>query len=164
MMFAAAPDQRFLIGYALTIALVILPAFPLGPLFATPPLPLAGLWLAQGLALREAHWRGLVALALIGLLNDQIAGYPLGLMPFVFLIAYFASALLANVTRSVNLFSEWAAFCGVVAAACASGFVLLAILGQAPGLPPIALAGASTALLYPLIRGFYVDRSLTRAA
>ncbi|HRE45411.1 MAG TPA: hypothetical protein PKY87_15760, partial [Terricaulis sp.] len=55
-----APNQRVLraFGLVLAIASVILPALPLGPLFAQPPLPLAVLWAAYGWAAEdEAGWR-----------------------------------------------------------------------------------------------------------
>ena len=51
-------------GFALAVASVILPALPLGPLFAQPPMPLAALWAAYGWAAEdESGWRAPVTLA-----------------------------------------------------------------------------------------------------
>ena len=61
---------------------MILPALPLGPVFAQPPLPLAVLWAAYGWAAEDNGWRAPVALAMLGLLHDQLAGGPLTVCSF----------------------------------------------------------------------------------
>ena len=75
-------------GLALAVASVILPALPMGPLLAQPPLPFAVLWAAYGWAAEdESGWRAPIALALLGLLHDQLAGGPYGLFMLIYLAA-----------------------------------------------------------------------------
>ena len=64
-MIVRAPSRTMLRawGFALAVASVILPALPLGGLFAQPPIPLAVLWAAYGWAAEdESSWRAPVIL------------------------------------------------------------------------------------------------------
>jgi hypothetical protein len=55
MALFARPSKETLraLGFTLAVLSVILPALPLGPLFAQPPMPLAVLWAAYGWAAED---------------------------------------------------------------------------------------------------------------
>ena len=86
-----APNRGALRAWGLAIALasVVLPSLLRGPIFSQPPFPLAVLWAAYGWAAEdEGDWRAPVALALMGLLHDQLSGGPLGPFAFIYLATY----------------------------------------------------------------------------
>ena len=148
-------------GLFLAIASVILPALPLGLLFSQPPLPLAVLWAAYGWAAEdESPWRAPTALLLLGLLHDQLAGGPFGLMTAIYLSAYLMGRVIAVVMSAPNLLSLWGGFI-----ATALGTVLVAAflapwaLGQNEKVWSYAEAAAITAILFPLVRPLYMSGS-----
>lgn len=145
-------------GFALAVASVIAPALPLGPLFAQPPFPLAVLWAAYGWAAEdESGWRAPIALALLGLVHDQLAGGPFGLFPALYLSAYLIGRVAAVVMSAPNLLSLWGGF--VVTAGLT---VLIAAviapwaLGPNVSVWPYAQTAIITALLFPLVRPLYM--------
>src|SRR5262245_13426280 len=86
-------------GVVLAVASVILPA--VWPWLRQPPAPLAVLWAAFGWAAEEEgeargdHWlqqlgalRAPIALALLGLLQDQLNDNPLGMMAAIYLLTF----------------------------------------------------------------------------
>jgi len=114
------------LGLALAVICAIAPALPLGPLFAQPPLPMAGLWVAFGYATERENkpraWLDPLILALLGWLQDVFAGGPFGLHALLFVGAY----VLAGMIRRGGMSGSeplrvWAAF----AATCV-GVLLLA--------------------------------------
>jgi hypothetical protein len=153
-----APSRRALRawGLALAVASVILPALPLGPLFAQPPLPLAVLWAAYGWAAEdESGWRAPLALTLLGLLHDQLAGGPYGLFVLVYLSAYLIGRIAAVAMSAPNLVSLWGGF--VVTALLS----ILIVVGVERLIVPIAVvpyaeAALITAILFPLVRPLYM--------
>lgn len=156
-----APSGRALRawGFALAVASVILPALPLGPLFAQPPLPLAVLWAAYGWAAEdESGWRAPLTLLLLGLLHDQLAGGPYGLFVLIYLSAYLIGRVAAVAMSAPNLVSLW------------GGFIVTALLtvaivaGVERILVPIAVvpyaeAAIITAIIFPLVRPLYMSGS-----
>ena len=144
-------------GLALAVASVILPALPMGPLLAQPPLPFAVLWAAYGWAAEdESGWRAPIALALLGLLHDQLAGGPYGLFMLIYLAAYLIGRVAAVAMSAPNLVSLWGGF--IVTAA----LTVVIVMGVARLLAPIAVApyveGALiTAILFPLVRPLYMS-------
>lgn len=159
MMVLRAPSRRLLRawGLALAIASVILPALPMGPLFAQPPLPLAVLWAAYGWAAEdESGWRAPIALALLGLLHDQLAGGPYGLFMMIYLAAYLIGRIAAVVMSAPNLVSLWGGFIATAA------LTILIVMGVARLLTPIAVepyieAALITAILFPIVRPLYMS-------
>ena len=156
-----------IIGLVLAVVSVILPAFPLGPLAAHPWTPMAALWAAYGWA-SEAEdmeklqaWRGVRApatLALLGLLQDWIAGGPIGLYIILYLAAYLIGRLAASAMRSPNIISLWAGFIAMCLGLCGvAAFVAPWALGGYAGLTPFAQACAVTAALFPFVRPLYMD-------
>jgi hypothetical protein len=153
-----APSRRALRawGLALAVASVILPALPLGPLFAQPPLPLAVLWAAYGWAAEdESGWRAPLALTLLGLLHDQLAGGPYGLFVLVYLSAYLIGRIAAVAMSAPNLVSLWGGF--IVTALLS----ILIVVGVERLIVPIAVvpyaeAALITAILFPLVRPLYM--------
>ncbi|MBL8543593.1 MAG: hypothetical protein JNJ63_07255 [Hyphomonadaceae bacterium] len=157
--FSAAPSRRTLRlwGLVLAVASVILPALPLGPLFAQPPMPLAVLWAAYGWAAEdESGWRAPVALALLGLLHDQLAGGPYGLFVLIYLSAYLIGRVAAVLMSAPNLLSLWGGF---IATALLT--VVIVTIVERVLLPiavgPYAEAAAITALLFPFVRPLYMS-------
>lgn len=146
-------------GAILAVASVILPALPLGPLFAQPPLPLAALWAAYGWAAEdETGVRAPIALFLIGLLHDQMAGGPYGLFVAIYLLAYVVGRGVAAVMSAPNILSLWGGF--IVTAGVTVGVAhLLArwALGANVNVWPYTQAAAFTALLFPLVRPLYMS-------
>lgn len=160
-LFSRAPSRTTLRtwGAVLAVASVILPALPLGPLFAQPPLPLAALWAAYGWAAEdETSWRAPIALALIGLLHDQMAGGPYGLFAALYLLAYVFGRGVAVVMSAPNLISLWGGFIVTAALTVAVAHVLARwALGPNINVWPYAQAAAFTALLFPIVRPLYMS-------
>lgn len=155
---ARAPSRKSLRGWGigLAIASVVLPSLPLGPLFAQPPIPLAVLWAAYGWAAEdESGWRAPIALALLGLLHDQLAGGPYGLFALIYLAAYLLGRGAAVLMSAPNLVSLWGGFIVttmftvVIVVAVERLFVPIAVT-------PYMEAAAITALLFPLVRPLYM--------
>lgn len=154
-----APSRRTLRawGFVLAIASVILPALPLGPLFAQPPLPLAVLWAAYGWAAEdESGWRAPLTLTLLGLLHDQLAGGPYGLFVLVYLSAFLIGRIAAVAMSAPNLVSIWGGF--IVTALLS----ILIVVGVEQLILPIAVVPYAetaiiTAILFPLVRPLYMS-------
>lgn len=156
-----APSKRTLRtwGVIFAIASVILPALPMGPLFAQPPLPLAVLWAAYGWAAEdESGWRAPVTLALLGLLHDQLAGGPYGVFPVLYLAAYLVGRGAAVIMSAPNLISLWGGFIftTLVTVAIAALIAPLAI-GENVSVMPYAEAATITAILFPIVRPLYMS-------
>lgn len=153
-----APSRRALRGwgFALAVLSVILPALPLGPLFAQPPLPLAVLWAAYGWAAEdESGWRAPLTLALLGLLHDQLAGGPYGLFVLIYLSAYLIGRIAAVAMSAPNLVSLWGGFIFTAL------LTILIVVGVERLLAPIAVvpyaeAALITAIFFPLVRPLYM--------
>ena len=135
---------------------MILPALPLGALFAQPPLPMAVLWAAYGWAAEDESGFGApLTLAVLGLLHDQLAGGPYGLFTFLYLAVYLIGRVLAVVMSAPNLVSLWGGFIAtmllsiVVVVLIARVFAPIAII-------PYAEAALITAILFPLVRPLYM--------
>jgi hypothetical protein len=148
-------------GFAFAVLSVILPALPLGPVFAQPPLPLAVLWAAYGWAAEdESGWRAPITLALLGLLHDQLAGGPYGLFVVLYLSAYLVGRVAAVAMSAPNLVSLWGGF--IVTALITIGiayFVAPLGLGRNVSVAPYAEAAIITAILFPLVRPLYMSAS-----
>lgn len=155
------------IGLVLAVASVIVPVFPLGPLAAHPWMPMAVLWAAYGWAseveetervnaLRGA--RAPALLAALGLLQDQLAGGPMGLYMILYLAAYLIGWLVARTINGPNVWSLWAGFVAMCAGLCGVAALIGPwALGGAFQLAPFAQACAVTAALFPLVRSLYMD-------
>jgi cell shape-determining protein MreD len=130
-------------------------------------MPMAVLWAAYGWAFeaddmeRVDPMRGVRApatLAVLGLLQDQLAGGPLGFYLLVNLFAYLIGHIMARLINAPNVLSLWAGFAATCAAL--SGVVALlapwALRGEAM-IWPFALGCAVTAALFPLVRPLYLD-------
>lgn len=156
-----------IIGLALAVISVILPAFPLGPIAAHPWTPMAALWAAYGWAAEADDmeklqaWRGVRApatLAVLGFLQDWIAGGPIGLYMILYLSAYLIGRVAASAMRSPHLLSLWAGFVATCVGLCGvAAFVAPWALGGYAGLTPFAQACGVTALLFPFVRPLYMD-------
>jgi len=154
-----APGRRVLRawGFALAVASVVLPALPMGPLFAMPPMPLAVLWAAYGWAAEdESGWRAPVTLALLGLLHDQLAGGPYGLFMLLYLAAYLIGRVAAGAMSAPNLVSLWGGFI------VTTGLTIVIVLLIAAVITPIAVipyaeAALITAILFPIVRPLYMS-------
>jgi hypothetical protein len=145
------------LGLALAVASVVLPALPLGPLFAQPPMPLAALWAAYGWAAEDESGFGApITLAGLGLLHDQMAGGPYGLFAAIYLFAYLVGRIAAVVMSAPNLVSLWGGF--IVTALLT---VLLVMMIERVFMPiaviPYAEAALITAILFPLVRPLYMS-------
>jgi hypothetical protein len=145
-------------GLALAIASVILPALPLGPLFAQPPFPLAVLWAAYGWAAEdETGWRAPLTLGLLGLLHDQMAGGPYGLFVALYLSAYLMGRIVAVAMSAPNLVSLWGGFIVTALLTIIIAWVLAPIgLGRQVSVGPYAEAAIITAIIFPLVRPLYM--------
>lgn len=153
------------LGFALALLSVIVPALPLGPLAASPPLPLAVLWLAYGWA-REggSTWRRPAALFLLGLLQDQLSGGPIGLWAALYVFSFLAGGVFANATRSFSAITDWIGFAGAAAAAGAVGLALAGMILGGAAVTPLIWALGVTVALFPLVRGVYLDRNAMTGA
>src|SRR5690606_21763774 len=145
-------------GLVLAVASVILPALPLGPLFAQPPMPLAVLWAAYGWAAEdESGWRAPVTLALLGLLHDQLAGVPYGLFVALYLSAYLIGRTAAVIMSAPNLISLWGGFVvTAVLTVVIAAFLAPLARGRNVSVTRYAEAALITAALLPLVRPFYM--------
>lgn len=154
------PSRRVLRawGFALAVASVILPALPLGPLFAQPPLPLGVLWAAYGWAAEdESGWRAPLLLAMLGLLHDQLAGGPYGLFPVLYLSAYLVGRGAAVIMSAPNLISLWGGFIFTTLVTVAlSALIAPFALGANVSVIPYAEAATITAILFPIVRPLYM--------
>jgi hypothetical protein len=146
-------------GLALAIASVILPALPLGPIFAQPPMPLAVLWAAYGWAAEdESGWRAPIALAVLGLLHDQLAGGPYGLFVAIYLSAYLIGRFAAVLMSAPNLVSLWGGFIVTTLITIAVAYFLARLgLGRNVSVQPYAEAAIITAIIFPLVRPLYMS-------
>jgi hypothetical protein len=160
-MIGRAPSRRVLRawGFAIAVASVILPALPMGPLFAQPPLPLAMLWAAYGWAAEdESGWRAPLTLTVLGLLHDQLAGGPYGLFPVLYLAAYLIGRGAAVIMSAPNLVSLWGGF--IVTTVITVGIAALVAplaLGDNVSILPYAEAATITAILFPIVRPLYMS-------
>ncbi len=145
-------------GLALALASVVAPALPLGPLFAQPPLPLAALWAAYGWAAEdETGWRAPIALALLGLLHDQLAGGPYGVFVLIYLSAYLAGRVAAVLMSAPNIVSLWGGFVATTLATVAvAAFIAPMAFGRNVSVALYAQAAAITAVLFPFVRPLYM--------
>ncbi len=146
-------------GLVLAVASVILPALPLGPLFAQPPLPLAVLWAAYGWAAEdETGWRAPVALMMLGLVHDQLAGGPYGLFAVLYLSAYLIGRVAAVVMSAPNLVSLWGGFIVTTLITIGIAYVVAPLgLGRNVSVGPYAEAAFITAVIFPLVRPLYMS-------
>lgn len=159
-MVVRAANQEILraLGLAVAVASVILPALPLGPLFAQPPLPLAALWAAYGWAAEDEGGVGApLTLTGLGVLHDQLAGGPYGLFVALYLSAYLAGRVAAVAMASPNLFSLWGGFLVTALATIVVAWLVAPLgLGRNAPVRPYAEAALITALLFPLVRPLYM--------
>lgn len=148
-------------GFAFAVASVILPALPLGPLFAQPPLPLAVLWAAYGWAAEdESGWRAPITLAALGLVHDQLAGGPYGLFVVLYLSAYLIGRVAAVAMSAPNLVSLWGGFIVTALLTIAiAAFVAPIALGENVSVALYAEAAIITAIVFPLVRPLYMGAS-----
>jgi hypothetical protein len=148
-------------GLLLAIVLILVPAFSSLAWLASPPLPMGVLWAAYGWAAQgEAGWRAPLGLVALGLLQDQIAGGPLGFFTVLYLAAFLIGRVIADATRSFNMITEWAGFAAAVVGVGLFAQVLGPwALGGGFDIVPFVLAGLVTVLLFPLVRPLYMVRS-----
>lgn len=162
-MITRAPSRRVLRawGLALAVASVVLPALPMGPIFAQPPLPLAVLWAAYGWAAEdESGWRAPLTLTVLGLLHDQLAGGPYGLFPVLYLTAYLVGRGAAVIMSAPNLISLWGGFIFTTLVTIAIAAVIAPLaLGDNISILPYAEAATITAILFPIVRPLYMSAS-----
>jgi hypothetical protein len=146
-------------GLVLAVASVILPALPLGPLFAQPPMPLAVLWAAYGWAAEdESGWRAPMTLALLGVLHDQLAGGPYGLFAVLYLSAYLVGRVAAVAMSAPNLVSLWGGFIVTIVITIGIAWIVAPLgLGRNVSIAPYAEAALITAILVPLVRPLYMS-------
>jgi hypothetical protein len=143
-------------GFVLATASVVLPALPLGPLFAQPPMPMAVLWAAYGWAAEDK--RGVstpVTLAIFGLLHDQLAGGPYGLFTFLYLAVYLIGRVLAVIMSAPNLVSLWGGFIATMLVSIAVMAVIARVFAPI-AIIPYAETAMITAVLFPLVRPLYM--------
>ncbi|HVY83973.1 MAG TPA: hypothetical protein VG943_02490 [Caulobacterales bacterium] len=153
-------------GFALAVASVILPALPLGPLFAQPPMPLAVLWAAYGWAAEdESNWRAPTALLVLGLVHDQLAGGPFGLFPALYLSAFLIGRVFAVLMSAPNIVSLWGGFIAtaLITVLIAAGLAPWA-LGDNVSVRPYAEAATITAILFPFVRPLYMSGGAAQRA
>lgn len=156
-----APSRRALraSGFALAVASAILPALPLGPLFAQPPIPLAVLWAAYGWAAEDENgWRAPMTLAMLGLLHDSMAGGPYGLFVVIYVGAYLIGRVAAVVMSAPNLISLWGGFIVTALLTIVIAYVVTRWgLGPRASITAYAEAAIITAILFPLVRPLYMS-------
>jgi hypothetical protein len=161
-----APSRRTLRawGFAFAVLSVILPALPLGPLFAQPPLPLAVLWAAYGWAAEdESGWRAPLVLTTLGALHDQLAGGPYGPFIILYLAAYLVGRGAAVIMSAPNIVSLWGGF--IVTALITIGiayFLAPFAFGPNASVIPYAEAAIITAILFPIVRPLYMSASASK--
>ncbi|MET0181774.1 MAG: hypothetical protein ABW199_02695 [Caulobacterales bacterium] len=136
-----------------------MPALPLTPVLAQPPLPLAAMWAAYGWSSDASpDWRAPAALAFFGLLHDQLAGGPYGLFMSLYLLTFLVGRIATGLMSAPNLLSLWGGFIitgGVVTLVAA---VLSRIaLGSNTQIWGFAETVAITAIFFPLVRGLYMN-------
>lgn len=141
-------------GLALAVLCIMAPVLPWGPVFAQPPVPLAGLWVAFGLATeregKARSWSGPLLLVLLGLLQDLSAGASPGFHPLLLIGGY---GIAWGVARGGMSGSErpvvWTAFLftclGVLGLAW---LVAPQVLGRGVELGPFGLTLLITAMLF----------------
>jgi hypothetical protein len=160
-MIARAPSRRVLRagGLVIAVASVIVPALPMGPVIAQPPLPLAVLWAAYGWAAEdESGWRAPVTLTVLGLLHDQLAGGPYGLFAVLYLAAYLVGRGAAVIMSAPNLISLWGGFIFTTLVTIAIAAIIAPLaLGDNVSILPYAEAATITAILFPLVRPLYMS-------
>jgi cell shape-determining protein MreD len=157
--FFAAPFLRSSFRFAGLIVACVCVVLPALPWFAQPPVPLAPLWCAYGWAAEgDDRWPAPVALALLGLVQDQLAGGPLGFYALIFVGAYGVGKLAASTMRSANLISPWVGFGATAVGACVIATALaMAVLGNGiEAARPFVVTAFITALLFPLVRPLYL--------
>jgi rod shape-determining protein MreD len=154
-----------LIGLVLATFLVVLPSLPLGPWAVSPPLPIAPLWAAYGWAADgEDGWRAPVALTMLGLLEDQLSGGPLGFYALIFLLAFFIGRVAANAMRTANLLSPWMGFAATAAGACIVAMAVAhLVLGEGGAIITFAASALITTALFPIVRPLYMGKGMTTA-
>lgn len=154
-------------GLVLAAASVVLPALPLGPVFAQPPLPLAVLWAAYGwaaedeAAARADHRRqgfpaAPIVLTALGLVHDQLSYNPYGLFVLIYLSTYLIGRFTAVAMSAPNLISIWGGFI-VTALLTAVIVAALARFVTPMAVTPYVEAAIITALLFPLARPLYMS-------
>lgn len=147
------------VGFALIAYSVIAPAFPIGVLGVHPWTPLAALWAAYGWAsLPEPGVSPPLALFGIGVVHDVFAGGPFGLFALLYPVAFLIGRIAAGSMRSPNVVSLWAGFIATAAGVWVAMSVIApwALNGTA-ALGPFAECLAVTALLFPLVRPFFME-------
>ncbi len=146
-------------GFALAVASVILPALPLGPLFAQPPLPMAVLWAAYGWAAEdESGFSAPLTLALLGLVHDQLAGGPYGLFVALYLSAYLIGRIATVAMSAPNLVSLWGGFIVTVLLTIVIAWLMAPLgLGRNESVALYAEAAIITAIVFPLVRPLYMS-------
>lgn len=146
-------------GLALAALSVVLPAFPLGPIFSQPPFPLAVLWAAYGWAAEDkASLRAPILLALLGLVHDQMAGGPFGLFAAIYLSAYVIGRVIAGAMSAPNIVSLWGGFIATALATIVVAWPLARwAFGEEVSVRSYAEAALITALLFPIFRPLYMD-------
>ncbi|MGE0045868.1 MAG: hypothetical protein AB7J28_05060 [Hyphomonadaceae bacterium] len=154
------------IGFFIAVASVIVPALPFGPLVAQPPLPVAVLWAAYGWADDDdGTWRRPALLFALGLLHDQLAGGPFGLYPVLYLLAFLFGRVASKLMGSPNLLSQWGGFVAATGAVCVAAWIIAPLaFGRHASAIAFVQACAVTALLFPLVRSFYMNDSLALRA
>lgn len=163
----AAPFRRSTLrffGFLLACICVIAPALPW---FSQPPLPIAALWCAYGWAAEdEEHggWKAPAALALLGLVQDQMSGGPLGFYALIFVVTYLIGKVAARTMRSANLISPWTGFLATAVGACiAAAGVSTLLLGNAlAATRPFVVAALITGAVFPLVRPLYLGEGAGR--
>jgi hypothetical protein len=149
------------LGLALAVFCALAPALPWGPMFAQPPIPLAGLWVAFGLATdREGKarmWSGPLLLVLLGLLQDLLLGAPPGFHALLFVGCYLIAWAVARGGMSGSerpvVWTAFALTClGVLGLAW---LIAPQVLGRGVEFGPFGLTLAITAALFWLTMKLY---------
>jgi hypothetical protein len=96
-----------------------------------------------------------MALAVLGLLHDQLAGGPYGLFPLIYLAAYLLGRGAAVLMSAPNLVSLWGGFIVTIM------FTIVIVVAVERLFVPIAVApyieaAIITAILFPLVRPLYM--------
>ena len=163
MSFFRAPSRGVLRawGFILAVASVILPALPLGPIFAQPPLPLAVLWAAYGWAAEdESGWRAPLTLTILGLVHDQLAGGPYGLFVVLYLSAYLIGRIASAAMSAPNLVSLWGGFIATALFTIGVAWLVAPLaFGRNVSVEMYATAAIITAIIFPLVRPLYMSAS-----
>jgi hypothetical protein len=162
-------------GVVIAVATVVLPA--MSHLFTQPPMPLGVLWLAYGWAAEEEgeargdHWlqqvmalRAPIALALLGLMQDELANSPLGLMMAIYLFAFLIGRVV-SVLIAPELVHPWVSF-AVTALLSILVAAALARWAIGPDFPmkPYAETVLITIVLFPFVQPLFMDSAPTTRA